>query len=128
MRLAMKLASFATTESQDRAALERNRNPIRDWRERMLVEFRLLRKQALRLTTEAITAALKAPQQASSAQEVMLPTAHQRCHSRVVMNGISKSCHQERPTTIHMVPGCSLVHKDCGVLLTSPCIPGLGST
>ena len=76
VRLAMKLASFATTESQDRAALERNRNPIRDWRERTLVEFRLLRKQALRLTTEAISAALKAPQQASSAREVMAPTAH----------------------------------------------------
>ncbi len=76
MRLAMKLASFATTESQDRAALERNRNPIRDWRERMLVEFRLLRKQALRLATEAITTSLKPPQQASSAQEVMSLTAH----------------------------------------------------
>ena len=66
MRLVMKLSAFPTTEAQDRAALGRNRNPIRDWRERMIVEFRMLRKQSLRLTGEAITAALQASQTTSA--------------------------------------------------------------
>ena len=67
MRLATKLASFPTTESQDRAALERKRNPIRDWRERTIVEFRMLRKETLRLTIAAIKAALQAPQKSATA-------------------------------------------------------------
>ncbi len=66
MRLMMKLSAFPTTESQDRAALGRKRNPIRDWRERMIVEFRMLRKQSLRLTAEAITAVLQASQTTSA--------------------------------------------------------------
>ncbi|CAL5221515.1 g3721 [Coccomyxa viridis] len=67
MRLATKLASFPTTESQDRAALERKRNPIKDWRERTIVEFRMLRKEALRLTIDAIKAALQAPKKSAAA-------------------------------------------------------------
>ena len=73
MRLAMKLASFPTTESQDRAALERKRNPIRDWRERTITEFRVLRKQTLRLTIDAIKTALEAPQM--SAKPIATPSA-----------------------------------------------------
>ena len=67
MRLSRKLASFPTMESQDRAALQRKRNPIRDWRERTIVEFRMLRKQTLRLTVEAIKAALLATPMSASA-------------------------------------------------------------
>ncbi len=67
MRLATKLASFPTTESQDRAALERKRNPIKDWRERTIVEFRMLRKEALRLTVDAIKATLQAPKKRAAA-------------------------------------------------------------
>ena len=67
IRLSNKLAGFPTSESQDRAALASNRNPIRDWRERLFVEFRTLRKQALRLFVESITAALTQAHRAPAA-------------------------------------------------------------
>ena len=62
-RLKKKLASFSTSEGEDRA-LFKTRAMQRDWRERMVVEFRIQRKQALRLTIEGITE--EAPLQSSA--------------------------------------------------------------
>ena len=55
-RLAGILASFPTSEQQDQVLLDDG--SMQDWRERVIVRFRMLRKQALRLTIEGIEAAL----------------------------------------------------------------------
>ena len=55
-RLWRKLVGFPTGEQQDRELLEGG--SLENWRERVIVRFRMLRKQALRLTMEGISAAL----------------------------------------------------------------------
>lgn len=89
MRLSTKLASFPTTESQDRAALERKRNPIRDRRERTIIEFRMLRKQTLRLTVEAIKAALQAPHMSATAPATSSASVAADNNDSAVMNGVT---------------------------------------
>ena len=55
-RLAGILAAFPTTEQQDQELLDSG--ILLDWRERVIVRFRMLRKEALRLTIQGIEAAL----------------------------------------------------------------------
>lgn len=48
------LESFPTTEDEDAALLDSRE--LTDWRERVIVQFRMLRKRALRLTIQVIAA------------------------------------------------------------------------
>ena len=58
------LARFPTSEAEDRALL--NSKSLTDWREQMLVQFRVLRKEALRLTITALEEELGQPARALS--------------------------------------------------------------
>lgn len=49
-RLTSVLVSFPTTEDEDAALLETGE--LTDWRERVIVNFLMLRKRALRLTIQ----------------------------------------------------------------------------
>lgn len=51
-RLQSILDGFPTSEAEDRALLESM--DFRDWRERLIMEWRVLRKEALRLTVAGI--------------------------------------------------------------------------
>lgn len=53
------LERFKTSEAEDRRLL--GCKALTDWRKQMLVEFRVLRKQALQLTIESMEAALGKP-------------------------------------------------------------------
>ncbi|CAL8469166.1 g8707 [Coccomyxa elongata] len=68
-RLRSILVRFPTGEDQDAALLESGE--LTDWRERVIVKFRMLRKRALRLTMEAVQAALLEAQ--SGAPRVVVP-------------------------------------------------------
>lgn len=56
-RLRSILVRFPTGEDQDAALLESGK--LTDWRERVIVKFRMLRKRALRLTMEVPDLAIK---------------------------------------------------------------------
>jgi hypothetical protein len=60
LRLAGILEAFPTSEQQDRELL--GSGSLLDWRERVIVKLRMLRKEALRLTVEGIHAALQGAQ------------------------------------------------------------------
>ncbi|BDA45092.1 hypothetical protein COCOBI_06-5720 [Coccomyxa sp. Obi] len=60
-RLTSILVSFPTTEDEDAALLDSGE--LTDWRERVIVNFRMLRKRALRLTIQGLHAALAAAAQ-----------------------------------------------------------------
>jgi len=64
-RLTAILASFPTTEDEDSAAL--TGQDVTDWRARTLIEFRVKRKEALRLTIEKIETTLSTSADGSSA-------------------------------------------------------------
>ncbi|BDA45093.1 hypothetical protein COCOBI_06-5730 [Coccomyxa sp. Obi] len=55
-RLNSILVSFPTTEDEDAALLDSGE--LTDWRERIIVKFRMLRKRALRLTIQGVQLAL----------------------------------------------------------------------
>ena len=59
LRLREILVRFPTTETEDRALLESK--SLVDWREQVLVRFRILRKEALRVTIEGLEKALGIP-------------------------------------------------------------------
>ena len=63
-RLTAILASFPTTEDEDRAAL--SGQGVTDWRARTIIEFRVKRKEALRLAIEKINTALSSSPVGSS--------------------------------------------------------------
>ena len=52
-RLSNILMSFPTTEDEDANLLDSGE--LTDWRERVIVKFRMLRKRALRLTIQVTT-------------------------------------------------------------------------
>lgn len=59
LRLKEILVRFPTTEAEDRALLESK--SMVDWREQMLVKFRIMRKEALRVIIESLKEALGIP-------------------------------------------------------------------
>ena len=66
-RLRAILGTFPTTEDEDRNILANG--DVTDWRSRTLIDFRIRRKESLRLAIERLEAALTADQAAESSTE-----------------------------------------------------------